>query len=154
MFYAVTLRFETQKFRVVEGRGIINLNKCIKLAVQRSEICNGKVLVQSKHTTASIVCQEDELGFLQDMRKMLDRLVPRRPDYNHDNFSKRNPSVEPGERKNSKSHLESLLVGRLSVELGVKDFKVDLGNWPSVLFIDFDLPSKKTREIEISVMGE
>lgn len=138
-----------------KNRKIVNLVPCLSAAVKKSGVRNGTVTVQSHHTTAGIVGQENEAGILRhDLPRLLDRLVPEKIEYRHDDMGKRRPRVGPRERKNAKAHLKYALVAHPSVTLVVHCGKVVLGDWLSVLFVDFDHGRRKARKISIAVMGE
>ncbi|MDP2598668.1 MAG: secondary thiamine-phosphate synthase enzyme YjbQ [Candidatus Liptonbacteria bacterium] len=127
----------------------------LSAAVKKSGVRKGTVTVQSHHTTAGIISQENEAGILRyDLPRLLDTLVPGNIDYRHDDMGKRRPRVGPRERKNARAHLEYALVAHPSVTLIVRYGKIVLGDWLSVLFVDFDRGRRKARKISIAVMGE
>jgi len=143
------------KLKVRRKKGTINLRPFLTEIINKSGIRNGHMIIQALHSTAGLIGQEDEKGILQkDLPELLDRLVPKSVKYDHDNFANRHPRVGPGERKNGKAHLEYLLIGHHSLALTVQDYKVELGDWPSVLLIDFDPTSRKSRKVKVSIMGE
>mgnify|MGYP001606823657 CR=1 FL=1 len=145
---------DTIEVKVHKKKGTVNLNSIIADAVKKSGFRNGIGVVRSLHTTAGIIEQEDEEGILSyDMPRLMNRLVPSRSGYRHDDFTKRMPRVGPDERKNGKAHLEHLLISR-SVPFIIHDYKVELGSWPSILFIDFDPIGRKARRVQIAIIGE
>lgn len=148
-FYTDTIEVKVQK-----KKDAVNLNSVIADAVKKSEFRNGIGVVRSLHTTAGIIEQEDENGILShDMPRLLNRLVPSKNKYRHDDLRNRMPRVGPDERKNGKAHLEHLLISR-SVSFIVHDYRVELGSWPSILFIDFDPIGRKARRVQIAIIGE
>lgn len=138
-------------------RGFANLNSIISDAIKKWGIRAGIGVIRSKHTTAGIIEQEDEDGILyHDLPWLLDQLVPEKKEnkpYEHDNLERRMPRVGPDERKNGKAHLEQTLISR-SVSFIVHDYRLDLGSWPSIIFIDSDPSGRKSREVEIAIIGE
>ena len=149
-FYVDTIEVKVQK-----KKGVLNLNPYMADAVKKAGIRNGFIVVQSLHTTAGIMGQEDENGILiHDMPRLLDRLVPEKSDYCHDDLVNRHPRVGPDERKNGKAHLEYMLLAHPSMIFIIHDYRIEFGSWLSALFIDFDPIGRKSRRIMIAVIGE
>lgn len=144
----------TLEFKIEEIRGTKNLMPFIRQIIADSEIRNGMGMIQVKHSTSALISQEDEEGLLKkDLPELLDYLVPKGFGSNHDDLSQR-PNISPEERMNGRAHLEHILVGHDSKPFIIENGEIDLGEWLSVLLIDFDPIGREPRKVKIAVMGE
>ncbi len=105
--------------------------------------------VQSLHTTAAIVVNENEPLLLQDLRAALERAAPRHLAYRHDDFSQR-AAVPPDEPANGHAHCQALFL-RASETLGVAGGRLRLGRWQRVFLVELDGP--RTRTAAVTVLG-
>ena len=62
----------------------VDVTDAVAAAVERSGIADGLVSVQSLHTTAAVVVNEDEPLLLEDLRAALERAAPCQLAYRHD----------------------------------------------------------------------
>jgi secondary thiamine-phosphate synthase enzyme len=117
--------------------------------VRRSGVVEGTVVVQSRHTTASVIVQENEPLLLEDLRGLLERWAPASAAYRHDDFAARDtPAAD--ERKNGHAHVRALLLGT-SVALNVAGGRLDVGEWQSILLVELDGPRPRT--VSVQVLG-
>ena len=116
----------------------IDLSEKVQEAVEKSGVKNGLAHVFAPHATGVLVLTEYEPNLEEDIRGLLERLVPRRASYRH-------PS-------NAHSHLRSLLLSP-DKTLPVIDGHVVLGTWQSLIFIETDVHPRQ-RTIVIQVIGE
>ena len=87
-----------------------------------------------------------ESALLEDLRALIERLVPDRNGYRHDD-----PRFSDCERGNARAHLRAALLGR-TLAVGVNNDDLTLGQFQSVIFAELDGPRR--REITIQVIGE
>ncbi len=127
----------------------IDLTAVVAERVRRSGVREGVVLVQSRHTTAAVVVNENEPRLLDDFRRLLERWAPEAFGYGHNDLEARG-DVPPGERPNGHGHARALLLGG-SVTLAVVGGRVDLGEWQSVFLVELDGPRK--RSVVVQVLG-
>lgn len=130
-----------------------NLTDEVKKAVKKSKVKQGVIVVNSKHTTLTIVIQEiSEPNLLQDMLNFALNTVPtdRRAwqakkegfnlptaDYLH--RCQDNPFCnEVDEDYNAPSHIRSMLYGHPSVFIPIQDGKPALGKYQEVAALEFD----------------
>lgn len=111
---------------------------------------DGIVLVRTLHTTTSIVINEHEAGFLDDLLDRVRRLAPEDGAYVHDDFSRR-PNVDADERINGFAHVQASLLGSQAL-VPVRDGRLALGRWQSVIFVELDGP-RNGRTIECSLIA-
>jgi secondary thiamine-phosphate synthase enzyme len=116
----------------------IDLTDKVQEAVSKSGIRNGIVHVFAPHATGILILTESEYGLLNDIKALLERLIPKHGVYNH-------PS-------NAHSHLRSMLLPP-DKTLPVTDGRVEFGTWQSLLFVETDVHQRR-RTITIHVMGE
>ena len=151
-----------------------NITEQIKDIVKRSGIQNGICVVQSPHTTCSIIFEEfvhdtdfngDE--FLQvDLNRILDRIVPRELTENTDyrypgpkhldflmSLDDPNYPCDPGTILNGDAHIRGSLFGASEtfiVDKGV----IQIGTVGYIYFVDWDQNRVRTRKCHVMVMGE
>jgi len=129
---------------------VIDLTPRIEAFLAATAIEAGWVNVQSRHTTAGIVVNENEAGLVKDALALLERLVPRGAGYSHDELHRR-PGVPPDERPNGHAHAKALLL-RTAETLNVAASRLQLGTWQRVLLVELDGP--REREVSLLAMGE
>jgi secondary thiamine-phosphate synthase enzyme len=128
-----------------EGTEVTDITKLVREAIQQSPISAGIALINTLHTTCAVFINEFQSALIDDLKGLVDKLVPERAGYRHDD-----PRVSDCERGNAHSHLRAALLGR-SVALGVNNGDLTLGRFQSVIFAEFDGPRK--REISVQVIG-
>lgn len=116
----------------------VDLTDKIREAVSFSGIKNGVVSVFAPHSTGVLILTEDEPGLLEDIKTLLEKLIPKHGSYKH-------PS-------NAHSHLRSLFLAP-SKTLPVVNSRVEFGTWQSLLFVETDVHPRK-RTVIIQVIGE
>ena len=129
-----------------EGTEVTDITKLVSEAVQQFPISAGIALINTLHTTCAVFINEFQSALIDDLKGLVEKLVPERGGYRHDD-----PRFSDCERGNAHSHLRAALLGR-SVALGVNNGELTLGRFQSVIFAEFDGPRK--RDIAIQVIGE
>lgn len=127
----------------------VDLTAVVAERVRRSGIGDGMVAVQSRHTTAAIVVNENEPLLLADFEELLERWAPAEGRYRHNDLAARQ-DPDPDEKPNGHAHARALLLGG-SVCLNVAGGRVDLGRWQSIFLVELDGPRK--RAISVQVLG-
>ena len=130
----------------VEGTEVSDITKLVRDAVQQFPLASGIALINTRHTTCALFVNEFQAAIMDDLKRMLDRLVPERGGYRHDD-----PRFSDCERGNGHSHLRAALLGR-NVAVGINDGELTLGRFQSIIFAELDGPRK--REITVQVIGE
>jgi len=128
----------------------IDLTDRVAGVVQKSGVRNGFVNIQTKHTTTAIVVNENEPLLLEDMKRVLEKIVPQHVEYQHNNFSIRTVNLCPGEYDNGHSHCKAMLLGT-SETLNILNGKIQLGRWQRIFFIELDRARERT--VSIMVIG-
>lgn len=118
---------------------MIDITADVEEAVRKSGIENGICILSTRHTTASIIINENESGLRKDILALLNRLVPDGAGYLHNRTD-----------NNADAHLKALLLGS-SEALPITDGKLELGTWQSVFFAEMDGP--RERVVNITLLG-
>jgi secondary thiamine-phosphate synthase enzyme len=116
----------------------IDLTDKVQEVVKKAGVKNGLAHVFSPHATGILILTEYEPNLLEDIKTMLERIIPRRTAYQH-------PS-------NAHAHLRSLLLCP-DKTLPVVDGRVALGIWQSLVFVETDVHPRQ-RTVIIQVIGE
>lgn len=153
-----------------------NITEQVKTLVKKSKIKNGICLVQTAHTTCSILFEEyvhdhdfngDE--YLQvDLNHILDRLVPRElsentnyryPGPKHVQFladlaqEDSNYPNDPGTILNGDAHIRGSLFGGNQTFV-IKDGQLQSGSVGYIYFVDWDQNRNRNRVCHVLTMGE
>jgi secondary thiamine-phosphate synthase enzyme len=125
---------------------VSDITKLVREATQQFPISAGIALINTLHTTCAVFINEFQSALIDDLKGLIERLVPERGGYRHDD-----PRYSDCERGNAHSHLRAALLGR-SIAVGVSNGELTLGRFQSIIFAEFDGPRK--REIAVQVIGE
>jgi len=129
-----------------EGRTeVSDITKLVRDAIERLPVSAGVALVNTLHTTCALFVNEFQSALIDDLKRLIERLVPERAGYRHDD-----PRISDCERGNAHSHLRAALIGR-SIALGINNGELTLGRFQSIIFAELDGPRK--REISVQVIG-
>jgi len=147
-----TLRACRDLVRIRTGKRVqfVDLTELVAERVRRAGVDEGLVAVQSRHTTASIVVNENEPRLLEDIRDRLERWAPRRARWRHNDLAARAAPIPHDEQPNGHAHAQALLLGT-SVCLTVAAGKIDLGTWQRIFLVELDGP--RPRAVSVQVLG-
>ncbi|HEY6548358.1 MAG TPA: YjbQ family protein, partial [Vicinamibacteria bacterium] len=81
----------------------IDLTALVAERVRRAGVFDGIVTVQSRHTTAAVVVNENEPLLLEDLEDLLQRWAPEDGCYRHNDLAARKAPPK-GERPNGHAH--------------------------------------------------
>jgi len=129
-----------------ERTEVCDITKLVRDAVQQFPVTTGIALINTLHTTCALFINEYQAALMDDLKRLVETLVPERSGYRHDD-----PRFSDCERGNAHSHLRAALLGR-NIALGISDGDLTLGRFQSVIFAELDGPRK--REITVPVIGE
>jgi secondary thiamine-phosphate synthase enzyme len=124
---------------------VLDITKQIRDIMLGADITEGIMLVNSLHTTCALFVNEFQGALVEDLKAMVDRLVPEAGPYRHED-----PRYSDCERGNATSHLRAALLGR-SVAVGITGGELALGRFQSILLAELDGPRPRT--IDIQIMG-
>ncbi len=130
------LTFETkQKIEFVR------ITERVERVIEESGVKEGLVLINPMHITAAVIVNDNEEGLKKDYLTVLERLVPYRADYRHN---------DTGE-DNAASHIWRQFMGH-QVVMPITKGKLDLGTWEQIFYCEFDGQRKK--RVIVKVIGE
>ncbi len=116
---------------------LIDITDRVRAVVRESGIKDGICVISTRHTTSSIIINENERGLRNDILDMLESLVPENKNYAHNQID-----------NNADSHLRAVLLGN-SATLPVEDGHPILGTWQSIFFVELDGPRKRSVNVKI-----
>src|SRR3989440_11606460 len=129
-----------------EGTEVTDITKLVREAVQQFPISAGIALINTLHTTCAVFINEFQSALIDDLKGLVEKLVPERGGYRHDD-----PRFSDCERGNAHAPLRAALLGR-NIAVGLVNGELALGRFQSVIFAELDGPRK--REITIQILGE
>jgi secondary thiamine-phosphate synthase enzyme len=143
--HSVQLSIETQ----IDIPNFTDITEAVRQVVAESGIRMGTVTVYSKHTTASIVINENEPLLLIDMCQRISKLFPADEYYRHNDFSIRTHNMNPGESPNGHSHCQHLVLST-SETIPVVEGQMTIGRWQSIFLVELDRPLPRTVSVMVS----
>jgi len=121
---------------------IVDLTQGVRSVVGRAGVEVGLVTVFAVGSTVAVTTMEHEPGGVADLQALLERLVPREGEYEH---NVRNHDT------NAHAHLRASIIGP-SVSVPVVGGDLGLGTWQQVVLIDFD-DRPRDRVISVQVLS-
>ena len=125
-----------------EGQGFIEITEALSRWVFGTGVLNGLLTVFCRHTSASLLIQENaDPDVRRDLLTALDRLAPREAGYVH---STEGPDDMP-------AHIRTMVSG-VSLSIPVVDGQMVLGTWQGVYLAEHrDRPH--TRDLIVHLIG-
>jgi secondary thiamine-phosphate synthase enzyme len=133
--YGEDFRLKTKGFADVH-----DITPRLNRALAASGLREGIMVASLSGSTGGITTIEYEPGVVEDLKELLERLIPQSKSYHHD--------ATWGDA-NGFAHLRSALVGT-SLSIPFSAGKLALGTWQQVVFIDFDnRPRERTLHVQL-----
>src|SRR2546428_2318852 len=89
-----------------ERTEVSDVTKLVRDAIQQLPIPGGIALINTLHTTCALFINEFQSALIDDLKRLIERLVRGGDGYRHDD-----PRVSDCERGNAHSHLRAALLG-------------------------------------------
>ena len=121
---------------------VVDLTAGVERVVAAAGADRGLVTVFASGSTVAVTTMEYEPGGVQDLRELLDRLVPPQGDYEH---NRRNYD------SNAHAHLRAAVIGP-SETIPLVDGRLALGRWQQIVLIDFD-DRPRSRVVHVNVVS-
>jgi secondary thiamine-phosphate synthase enzyme len=139
------IKIYTKKFsRKTSGFcDIIDITAKVREHIEKEKIKEGLVTVFVSGSTAALTTIEFESGLVQDLKEVVEKLIPSDRRYHHD---------DRWGDDNGFSHLRAALFGP-SLAIPIENGRPVLGTWQQIVLLDFD-NRPRTREIMVQLMGE
>ena len=126
-----------------KGRGLYDVTEHVRQAAEFAAVRTGVVHVFVRHTSASLVIQENaDPAVLRDLSHWLDGLAPEEGKYEHEDEGK----------DDMPSHLRSAIT-RTTETIPIGSGKLLLGTWQAVYLWEHRRAPHR-RELVLTVMGE
>jgi len=129
-------------FEAPVRRQIIHITPQIRECLRESGICEGLLLVNAMHITASVFINDNESGLHGDFEAWLETLAPEKPysQYAHNGFE-----------DNADAHLKRTIMGR-EVVVAITDGGLDFGPWEEIFY--YELDGKRKKRVLVKIIGE
>lgn len=125
------------------SKSLINITRQVEMAVAESKITTGLCTLFLRHTSASLVIQENaDPDVLKDLENFLRRVVPEGPHYIHD---AEGPDDMPAHIRTALTHT--------SEQIPIAKGKLVLGIWQGIYLWEHRYGSH-SRELVIHILGE
>ena len=122
---------------------IIHITAKVQEQVKKEQVQKGVVTLFVPGSTAALTTIEYEPGLVQDLKELVEKLIPSGRRYHHD---------DRWGDDNGFSHLRASLFGP-SLQIPIEGGRLALGTWQQIILVDFD-NRPRTREVTVQVMGE
>jgi secondary thiamine-phosphate synthase enzyme len=132
------LTFDTQGFC-----DIVDITKQFCQTVESSSVLYGAATLFVVGSTAALTTIEFEPGLREDLKELVEKLIPSDRRYHHD---------DRWGDDNGFSHLRASLFGP-SLSVPIERGLPALGTWQQVVLLDFDNRAR-TREIIVQILGD
>jgi len=138
------MKQHAERFRVATRRGLVDVTREVRRAVGASGVRDGLCTVFLRHTSASLVIQENaDPAVCHDLERFLSRLVPDGdPLFTH---------VAEG-ADDMPAHVKTALT-RSSESIPVQDGELTLGTWQG-LYVWEHRDGRHQRELVVQVLGD
>lgn len=121
---------------------VVDITAQVQTLVDELGVAEGQALAFVRGSTAAVSTMEFEPGGIQDLRAMLERLIPTQGDYEHNRLNR---------DSNSHAHQRATVVGPSEV-VPILDGRLALGTWQQLVLIDFD-DRPRERTVVVHVTG-
>ena len=138
--------FKTLPLKTKKKFEISDITRDVVTVVNESNINNGLVNVWVPHTTAGLTVNEYDPDLWNDILSTFIKMVPLKANYHH-NAKYSHLSRE----QNAHAHILSCII-KSSLSIPLKEGKMVLGTWQSILFFEFD--GLHNRSLQIQILGE
>jgi len=119
---------------------LIDITDEIEGIISRANVKDGIVHIFIPHATAGIILNESaDPNIKTDFLNALERAIPKRANYLHDRID-----------RNASAHIRSAIVGS-SLTIPLRNGRMVLGTWQSIMFCEFDGP-RATRRIIVQIL--
>ncbi len=125
---------------------IIDITQDVRKIVENGKVKEGTVTIFNPHVTCAVCINEHDTELWEDLLEAYQKLAPLKGNYRHN----AKYSGIQGEQ-NTHAHILNTLIGA-SVNLPVRDGKLILGTWQSVLFVELD--GCRRRKLTVQVTGK
>jgi secondary thiamine-phosphate synthase enzyme len=119
---------------------VVDITEGVQRIVHAAGVGEGLASAFVRGSTAGITTMEHEPGGIEDLKALLDRLIPVEGDYEHNRLNR---------DTNSHAHQRASVIGP-SEAIPVNGGRLALGTWQQIVLIDFDdRPRERTVVVQV-----
>jgi secondary thiamine-phosphate synthase enzyme len=122
---------------------IIDITAKVRQQIETEKVHSGLATIFVSGSTAALTTVEYEPGLVQDLKELVEKLIPSGRRYHHD---------DRWGDDNGFSHLRAALFGP-SLVIPIEAGGLLLGTWQQIVLVDFD-NRPRTRDIVVQTIGE
>ncbi len=137
------IRTATISFSTRGHADVHDITDEVGVAVARSGISTGIVIIFCASSTSALTTIENESGVITDLQRLFDEIVPADREYAH------NAAWGDG---NGHSHVRAALLGA-SLTVPFTNGRMALGTWQQIIHVDFDNRPRR-RDVLLQILGE
>ena len=139
------MRVHSEQIRIQTKKenDVVDLTDSVREILEKSKLMNGLATVFLTGSTGAITTIEYEPGLIQDFSTMLQRVIPKDIEYEHEKM---------WHDGNGHSHIRASLIGP-SLTIPVMNGELALGTWQQVVFVEMDTRPRE-RNIVVQLLGE
>ena len=143
MFLSLTMKVVQKEISLTTRKryDFVKITGRVVEIVKNSKLKNGIVSINSLHTTAGVIIQENDETIFKDMMNTFERILPLKERYNH---------LEE-DNENAIAHQITTIIGN-SVSVPVVNGELRLGMYQNIFFIELD--KARNRTVSVTVIGE
>lgn len=130
------------KLKTSGNDDVHDITQQVQAEVAKSGIRDGIACVFVVGSTAAVTTVEFEPGLVTDIQRAMDRLYPKKIDYEH--------QLRWGDG-NGHSHIRASMVGA-SLTIPIAKGELLLGTWQQIVFLELDVRAR-SREIIVQIVG-
>ena len=136
------IEFFSLHLNTTAGTDVLDLTSLVQQSLAASGVSDGLLTLFTPGSTAALSTIEYEPGVINDLKKAIDRLIPREIAYDHDR--------RWGDG-NGYSHVRAALF-KPDLSIPFQNKKLTLGTWQQIVLLDFDNRPKE-RLVRGQIMG-
>jgi secondary thiamine-phosphate synthase enzyme len=139
------MRVHSEQIRIQTKKenDVVDLTDSVREILEKSKLMIGFATVFLTGSTGAITTIEYEPGLIQDFSTMLQRVIPKDIEYEHEKM---------WHDGNGHSHIRASLIGP-SLTIPVMNGELALGTWQQVVFVEMDTRPRE-RNIIVQLLGE
>ena len=123
-----------------KGHEIVDITSKVEGIIAKAEVKEGMCFVYTRHSTCAMMINENyDPNILLDIMECLDKLIPQGK-WRHDKVD-----------QNAAAHIKASIIGP-SETIPIRNKKLVLGQWQSIMLADFDGP--RQRKVVVEVIGK
>src|SRR5262245_22275000 len=136
---------ETMTLSTPQHTEILDITADVQHHVAMVEVDDGVLVANCLHTTCCLLVTELHPGLIDQLRTLLQALVPDTLRYAHND-----PRYSDCERGNAAAHLRACLLNQ-TVAVGIENRQLSLGARQSIVFVEWDGP--RSRHVDLHIVG-